>query len=43
MVAKCSKNATENNEGVEVLVNEPFESEELGKGQYTHKILHIGR
>jgi hypothetical protein len=28
-------------EGVEVLVNEPFENEEFGKGQFTSKIYHL--
>jgi hypothetical protein len=30
-------------EGVEVLVNEPFENEEFGKGQFTSKIYHLQR
>jgi len=41
MVAKFSKNHTGNGEGVEILVNEPFEDAN-GKGQFTHKIIHIG-
>ncbi|XP_066293521.1 phosphatidylinositol transfer protein alpha isoform-like [Branchiostoma lanceolatum] len=40
-VAEASKNETGGGEGVEVLVNEPFENEEMGKGQYTHKIYHL--
>ena len=28
---------------MEVVKNEPFENEELGKGQYTHKIYHLAR
>ena len=42
-VAQASKNETGGGEGVEVLKNEPFENEELGKGQYTHKIYHLAR
>ena len=42
-VAQASKNETGVGEGVEVLKNEPFENEELGKGQYTHKIYHLAR
>ena len=42
-VAQASKNETGGGEGVEVLTNEPFENEELGKGQYTHKIYHLAR
>lgn len=30
-------------EGVEVLVNEPFENEEFGRGQFTSKIYHLQR
>jgi len=37
MVAKLSASETKGGEGVEVLVNEPFENAELGKGQYTEK------
>lgn len=40
-VAEASKNETGGGEGVEVVTNEPFENEELGKGQYTHKIYHL--
>jgi len=29
-------------EGVEVIKNEPYEDEKEGKGQYTHKIYHVG-
>ena len=28
---------------MEVVTNEPFENEEMGKGQYTHKIYHLAR
>lgn len=41
-VAEASKNETGGGEGVEVLVNEPYERE--GEcGQYTHKIYHLQR
>ena len=40
---QASKNETGGGEGVEVVVNEPFENEELGKGQYTHKVYHLAR
>lgn len=39
-VAEASKNETGGGEGVEVLVNEPYDDNE-GKGQYTHKIYHL--
>jgi len=42
MVAKVSKGSTSHGEGVQVLVNEPFENEN-GKGQFTHKLIFIGR
>lgn len=41
-VAKTSNQETHGDAGVEILVNEPFENEEMGKGQYTHKIYHLG-
>jgi len=43
MVAEMSKEETKNSTdaGVEILKNEPFENEH-GKGQYTHKIYHVG-
>ena len=40
---QASKNETGGGEGVEVVTNEAFENEELGKGQYTHKIYHLAR
>ncbi|KAJ1645470.1 hypothetical protein LPJ64_002939 [Coemansia asiatica] len=40
-VAKMSLNETGGGEGVEVLKNEPYDNE-LGKGQYTYKIYHLG-
>ncbi|XP_073322020.1 phosphatidylinositol transfer protein beta isoform-like [Pagrus major] len=39
-VAEASKNETGGGDGIEVLVNEPYE-ENGEKGQYTHKIYHI--
>ena len=42
-VAQASKNETGGGEGVEVIKNEPFEDEKMGKGQYTHKIYHLAR
>eukprot|EP01118_Nematostelium_gracile_P008741 TRINITY_DN289_c0_g1_i1.p1 TRINITY_DN289_c0_g1~~TRINITY_DN289_c0_g1_i1.p1 ORF type:complete len:292 (-),score=74.15 TRINITY_DN289_c0_g1_i1:39-914(-) len=41
MVAKFSRERTTKGEGVEILANEPFENEN-GKGQYTHKMIHLG-
>jgi len=41
-VAKTSNLETHDDAGVEILTNEPFENEEMGKGQYTHKIYHLG-
>jgi hypothetical protein len=41
-VAEASKNETGGGEGVEVLVNEPYEKDGE-KGQYTHKIYHLQR
>eukprot|EP01087_Luapelamoeba_hula_P011755 TRINITY_DN323_c0_g1_i1.p1 TRINITY_DN323_c0_g1~~TRINITY_DN323_c0_g1_i1.p1 ORF type:complete len:301 (-),score=74.81 TRINITY_DN323_c0_g1_i1:85-882(-) len=40
-VAKTSNLETHDDAGVEILKNEPFENEE-SKGQYTHKIYHLG-
>jgi len=42
MTAKTSKEATGGGEGFQILVNEPY-SNENGSGQYTHKVLHIGK
>ena len=42
-VAEASKNETGGGEGVEVVTNEPFENEKMGKGQFTHKIYHLAR
>ncbi|KAG6541652.1 hypothetical protein Mapa_016917 [Marchantia paleacea] len=41
MVTKMQEQQTSGTEGVEILVNEPFENEEFGKGQYTSKIYHL--
>jgi len=41
-VAKTNNIETHDDAGVEILKNEPFENEEMGKGQYTHKIYHLG-
>jgi len=41
MVSKVSKQHTGNGEGIQIIENKPFDDEN-GKGQYTHKILHIG-
>ncbi|KAM9393230.1 phosphatidylinositol transfer protein beta isoform-like [Pholidichthys leucotaenia] len=41
-VAEASKNETGGGEGVQVLKNEPYEKDDGEKGQYTHKIYHIG-
>lgn len=42
-VAEASKNETGGGEGVEVLVNKPYENEDGEKGQYTHKVYHLER
>lgn len=39
-VAEASKNETGGGDGIEVLVNEPYEIDEQ-RGQYTHKIFHL--
>lgn len=41
-VAEASKSETGGGEGVEVLVNEPYE-ENGEKGQFTHKVYHLQR
>jgi len=41
MVARFSRERTSKGEGIEIVKNEPFEDEN-GKGQFTHKIVHIG-
>lgn len=40
-VAEASREQTQGEAGVEVLKNEPYDNEH-GKGQYTHKIYHLG-
>lgn len=42
MIAKASREETNGSEGIEVLVNERFESK-LGPGIYTHKIIHLSK
>ncbi len=51
-MAEASKNETGGGEGIEVLVNEPFDDEQYRpdsdllvehSGQYTHKIYHLRR
>lgn len=42
-IAKMSMEQSSAGDGVEILVNEPFENEELGKGQYTKKIYHASQ
>lgn len=41
MVTRMQEQQTSGSEGVEVLVNEPFEDEQFGKGQYTSKIYRM--
>ncbi|KAG0565067.1 hypothetical protein KC19_8G161400 [Ceratodon purpureus] len=41
MVTKIQEQQTAGGEGVEVLINRPFEDEEFGQGQYTSKIYHL--
>lgn len=43
-VAEASKNETGGGEGIEVVVNEPYEDhEKYGSGQYTHKVFHLSQ
>lgn len=42
MTAKASIEQSSGGEGVEVVKNEPYEKEDGEKGQYTHKVIHIG-
>lgn len=42
MIAKASREETNGSEGIEVLVNERFDSE-LGPGIYTHKVIHLSQ
>lgn len=44
-VAEASKEETGGGEGIEIIVNEPYEGEKTyhGKGQYTHKIFHVAK
>jgi len=41
MIAKHSAEQSHGGEGVEVMRNEPYESEEHGKGQFTEKRIHL--
>jgi len=41
MVARFSRERTTKGEGVEIVKNEPYEDAN-GKGQFTHKIIHVG-
>lgn len=41
MISQISKQQTGHGEGIEILENKPFDDDN-GKGQYTHKLLHIG-
>jgi len=41
MVARFSRERSTKGEGIEIVKNEPYDDEN-GKGQYTHKIIHIG-
>jgi len=43
MIAKKSQQESKGaGSGVEILINEPYESGPGGKGQYTHKVYHVG-
>lgn len=42
MIAKASREETNGSEGIEVLANESFDND-MGKGIYTHKIIHLTR
>ena len=42
-VAEASKNETGGGDGIEVHVNEPFENDLYGKGQYTYKTIHLAK
>lgn len=41
MVIEASREETGGGDGVEIHVNEPYENEEMGKGQYTKKTYHL--
>lgn len=40
-LVKASREETQGDTAIEILANEPFENER-GKGQYTHKVIHLG-
>jgi hypothetical protein len=42
MIAKASLLETDGREGIEVLKDEPFQNE-MGKGNFTHKVFHLAR
>lgn len=42
MVARFSRERTSKGEGIQILVNEPFQNEKYGTGQYTHKVIYPG-
>lgn len=41
-VVQASREQTDGSAAVEILTNEPYDDPVMGKGQYTHKIYHIG-
>jgi hypothetical protein len=41
MVAKRTRETRGGGEGIEILVNEPYEKPDGERGQYTHKVLHF--
>ncbi|XP_078511090.1 cytoplasmic phosphatidylinositol transfer protein 1-like [Lissotriton helveticus] len=43
MISKHSHEQSSDGEGVEVVINEPFEHPEYGRGQYTEKRVHLNR
>jgi len=43
MIAKTAKQATDGNDGVELISSTEFESKKLGKGVYRRRVFHLGR
>lgn len=39
---EASRENTDGDSGIEIIANEPYENE-YGKGQYTHKVIYLGR
>lgn len=39
---EASRENTDGDSGIEILANEPYDNE-YGKGQYTHKVIYLGR